>query len=390
MGNQRRARGEGAIYKKAASVYWWISYTVDGTRLRESSRTTQKARAAELLRQRLAAVADGTFKGDGASQLKFDDLEELLKLNYKIKKRRSWDRAKRAFNSLRTYFAGWRVNRIDGGAAVMYNAARLDEEAEQATINYEIAILKRAITVARAMGRTKHVLEHTMEPVENARTGFFERSEFELVSRQLTEDLRAVMLFAFVTGWRKQEILKLEWSMVDLSGKVIRLTPELAKNKDGRTFPFGKLPELEELIIDQRRKTSAAERGRAAIVRHVFHRAGVPIKSYDAAWRAACLRASVDTLEDGTVRQTRPALAGRLVHDFRRTAVRNLTRAGVPRSVAMAMTGHKTESVFQRYDIVNEADLTDASAKLAVHHAKEKAALEGAADCRGTEEQRPA
>ena len=60
--------------------------------------------------------------------------------------------------------------------------------------------------------------------------------------------------------------------------------------------------------------------------------------------------------------------ATKLLHDFRRTAVRNLERAGVPRSVAMKLTGHKTESVYRRYAIVAEGDLAEGVAKLAVLH----------------------
>ncbi|HYS18212.1 MAG TPA: tyrosine-type recombinase/integrase [Candidatus Binatia bacterium] len=86
------------------------------------------------------------------------------------------------------------------------------------------------------------------------------------------------------------------------------------------------------------------------MVPSVFHRNGKPIKDYRSAWQNACEAAG---------------LPGRIPHDFRRTAVRNLERAGVSRSVAMKLTGHKTEAVYRRYAIVSEQDLHEAAAKLA-------------------------
>ena len=97
----------------------------------------------------------------------------------------------------------------------------------------------------------------------------------------------------------------------------------------------------------------------------MFHRSGEPIKSYYHAWRSAVTRAATVKHEDGTVVVARPQLIGRIVHDFRRTAVRNLVRAGVPERVAMSLTGHKTRTIFDRYHIVNEADLSDGIERLA-------------------------
>ena len=107
---------------------------------------------------------------------------------------------------------------------------------------------------------------------------------------------------------------------------------------------------MAQLLRTQREETAALERATGQIVPCVFHRQGRPVKDLDDAWRRACRDAGVP---------------GRLFHDLRRTAVRNLERARVPRSVAMKLTEHLTESVYKRYAIVSEADLAEGVAKLA-------------------------
>lgn len=132
------------------------------------------------------------------------------------------------------------------------------------------------------------------------------------------------------------------------------------------------LPELAAVLERQRDYTSAAARRLGQVIEHVFHREGKPIKGFRRAWRSACQRAAVlkgpdgkPVERDGKAVIVRPDLLERIPHDFRRTAVRNLERAGVPRSVAMQLMGHKTESVYRRYAIVVEADLREGVAKLA-------------------------
>jgi integrase len=127
----------------------------------------------------------------------------------------------------------------------------------------------------------------------------------------------------------------------------------VTKNREGREFPFAALPPLAELLREQRDRTSAIEREQRCIIGPVFHRNGKPVLSYVRAWKAACKATG---------------LTGRLVHDLRRTAVRNLERAGVSRSVAMKLTGHKTEAVYRRYAITSAADLSEGVAKLAALH----------------------
>jgi len=132
----------------------------------------------------------------------------------------------------------------------------------------------------------------------------------------------------------------------DFRAQEIRLEPGTTKNDQGRTFPFSMLPPLRDLIYAQRERT-------AKDVPWGFHNAGQPILDYYGAWKKACAAAK---------------LPGKLVHDFRRTAVRNLERAGVPRSVAMKLTGHLTESIYRRYAVVSPADLNAGVEKLARLH----------------------
>ncbi len=138
----------------------------------------------------------------------------------------------------------------------------------------------------------------------------------------------------------------------------MRLDAHTTKNGEGRVFPL--TPELRELLEEQRRQADALARTRSLIVPWVFFRLVAharggekfphPILTFKVAWTQACRAAGCP---------------GRIPHDLRRTAVRNLVRAGVSESVAMRLTGHKTRSVFDRYNIVSDGDLREAVRKLA-------------------------
>jgi len=104
--------------------------------------------------------------------------------------------------------------------------------------------------------------------------------------------------------------------------------------KAARVIPW-LFPHLDE---DDPRARSRTDR--------VGHRIRDPRKAWESACRAA-------------------GLPGLLIDDLRRSAVRNMEQAGVPRSVAMKLTGHKTENVYRRYAIVSDADLDSAAQKLA-------------------------
>jgi integrase len=230
-----------------------------------------------------------------------------------------------------------------------YMAGRQEAGYSNAEINRELAALKRMFNLARQQSPPKvdHVPYIPMLPEDNVRKGFFEPEAFRAVLKELPEPLKPVATFAYYTSWRKEKILNLTWGQVDLDGGIVRLEPGTTKNREGRTV-F--LPtELDTPLRQQWAKTNTLERQRGQIIPWVFHRSGKPIRDFRDVWNSACQRAGYP---------------GRLFHDFRRTGVRNMVRAGVPERVTMQISGHKTRSVFDRYNIVSEGDLREAARKL--------------------------
>lgn len=222
--------------------------------------------------------------------------------------------------------------------------------------NAELAALRRAFNLAVEGGllATKPVIK-TPEP-SNARQGFLEPTALKAVLAELPAWAQPVVEFMALTGWRvRSEVLALTWKNVDGKAKVVRLEPGTTKNDEGREFPYDNYPALKALLDRQRAEQSRIERETGATSDCVFPVPGathrdVRYKRLRKAWRAACRKAR------------RPGL---ILHDLRRTAVRNLERAGVSRSVAMSLTGHQTEAVYRRYAIADSAAQREGVAKLA-------------------------
>jgi len=274
-------------------------------------------------------------------------LDDLLN-EYSVNGRASVRRLQQTLKHLRPALGHFRAAAVTTADVSRFIASRQAGNAANATINRELAALKRAYSLGC---RATKILAKPYIPMlieNNVRTGFFEREQFEAVRAQLPLELRGIVSFSYITGWRvPSEILALQWHQVDFEAGVVRLDLGKTKNREGRLFPMNE--ELRAILDKQRADTTDLQRRTGRIIPWVFHRRGVPIKSLYGAWRTACRAAGVP---------------GRILHDFRRTAVRNLERAGVSRSAAMKLTGHKTEAVYRRYAIVSEADLHDAVGKL--------------------------
>lgn len=345
-------KGSGRIFQRAGSSAWWLDYYCHGKRLRESAHTEDENEAKKRLGQRLDEVgADRIgakrFVGPAQERVKVSQLLDALEGDYKLR-----NKATPQFLShlrpIRQGFGDWRAIHVTEEAIDRYMGACLEQGTAAATINRRLQLLGQAFRLAirrKLLNFTPAI--RRLSEAGNIRQGFFEDAEFNAVVEFLPPYLQDFTRFAYSTGWRKGEIASLTWADVDRGGRMIRLRPEASKNGRGRRVV------LEDdwwAIIERRWKARqvCTRTGETILASHVFHLRGRPVGDFRQAWTSACKQARVE---------------GRLFHDLRRTAVRNMVRAGVSEPVAMEISGHRTRSVFDRYNITSERDLRDAARK---------------------------
>lgn len=335
---------------------WWIYYYSDGRLIRENAKTTDERKARRLLTIRQGELAKGEEPvTPEVNRCLMTELFALVVEDYRINELKSIGKVEsRVRLHLGPFFGKMKARQVTGAHVQAFIAARKRTPtrkrpgASNAEINRELAIVSRAFTLGRKFRKVTVRPEFETLEENNARQGFFEDHQIEAVWRLLPHYLKPALLFGSITGWRSHsEVFALEWRQVDFAAGEIRLDAGQTKNKKGRVFPLTE--ELRVVLEAQRAHTDALQRKLGAIVPLVFHRNGKRIKDYYTAWDNACTKAGCPSL---------------LFHDLRRTAVRNLTRAGVPQPVAKAMTGHKTDAVFHRYDIVSPQDLQRAAEQL--------------------------
>jgi integrase len=349
---------------------WWIKYRVGGTLHCETSGSADQTVAEALLRIRvgeglpsianipaasaLAAPAEPTPEAASAGVTFADAAQDLLN-DYAMNRRRSLRTLKiRVEKHLRPAFGQDRLSAITTARVRVYITHRQAQGASNATINRDLITLKRLCTLAVQSGKLAAKPYIPLLKERNVRRGFFEPEQFQRVKAALPRHMQGIAAFACVTGWRTpSEILPLEWAQVDMQADEVRLEPGATKNEEGRVFPF--TMELRK-ILEGQHQIAEELRAKGVNTRFVFchivrQKAGqrISLSAYAHQWWKARVAAGCPT---------------RIPHDFRRTAVRNLVRAGVPERVAMLLTGHKTRAVFERYNIVSSGDLREAARRL--------------------------
>jgi len=338
----RRPSGTGCLYRRGS--VWWIKYHRNGRSFHESGGSTREE-ALRLLKRRFGEIVTGQFVG-GIERVAVRQLLNLLIEDYERHERRSLKSLQwRVTKHLLPAVGNIRAADFGRTKAQAYIDARRRAGTSNATINRELAALRRAFNLGAAqdpplVSRVPHI-PHL--PEDNARQGFLEHEQYLALRDALPQHLKPLLVVGFHLGNRLGELRSLRWDQVDLAAGEIRLAGSQTKNKRPRTLPvYGEMKawlEMQRSLRDQ--KWSACP--------WVFSYMGRQIGSHLKGWSKACAAAGVP---------------GLLFHDLRRSAVRNMERAGIPRNVAMSITGHRTESVYRRYDIVSRRDLQSAAAKM--------------------------
>lgn len=364
----------GCIYKLKNSPFYWIKFAgIDGRPQYESSRSVDHAVAKDLLAVHEGKIAQGEPVTSAGRRLKFKDAADALIADYTV---RGCSTLKELQLRLRLhllpYFGRAKMVEIDTAMIRRYLTKRLADRRvarkartklykrdgrrveipavikpyANATINRELEHLEAAFSLAKSDGRLLHVPTIPYLPENNVRRGFLDPAQLLEVLAFLPAVYHPVIRFTYMTGWRMHdEVLPLEWRQVDLDEGEIHIK---TKNyPEGRVVRFG--TDVRALLLAQKAATEALQRARTKTIPRVFHRDGQPITSFYKAWHAACRKAGLPDL---------------IPHDMRRSAARNMIRRGIRQQVARDLIGHKTDAMFNRYNISDQRDQQDAADRL--------------------------
>jgi integrase len=337
----RRPRGTGRLYQPKGNSRWYIQYYRDGKCIREATGTTNKSDARKLLEKRLAQIATHTYIEPKTDKTLVRELLDGLRIDYQNQGNKSWDDVEARWRlHLEPVFGNFRAANVRPRDIKQYQNDRKKHGASNGTINRELAALKTMFRIGLDDEKIVRTPKFPKELDEDAsiRKGFLEDSQYDKLATSCAKIglwLRAMFEVGYRFGWRVSELLKLRVAQVDLSERTIRLEVGETKNGEARE---AYMPTLMYLLIQQ--CVSGKQPEDFVFTRN--QRGGpAPIKDFRGVWAKATAEAGVPDL---------------LFHDLRRTAARNLVRSGVSERVAMEITGHKTRSVFDRYNITAAND----------------------------------
>jgi integrase len=332
----RKTDGSGTLYLRGD--IWWVKIRVDGRPVYESSKSTKKSEAIKLRDKMLAKKSRGELSGGSADKVLITDLlDDVLKSDIKPSTRYVWEKV--IEKNIRPFFGKIKAQRLTTDLMDKYREKRKGEGRSDATANRELSILRTSFHNARKRTPPKVLIVPYFPIVAetNIRKGFLTDEQYDKLRDELPAELKGLFVTGYITGLRRGEITAIQWPQVDFEAGLITLAKGETKNDEPRSVPI--------LDGDMRDLLVAAKKERDEkwpSSPWVFSRGGERIIDFRWAWDEACKRAGVPDLN---------------FHDLRRTAVRNMRRAGIPQVIRMKISGHKTDSMERRYNIVDSEDL---------------------------------
>jgi integrase len=344
-------RGSGSIFRQPGTNRWTLQFYKGGKRIRKAAGTDDYKAAQQKLTQFLSSVDKGEPIPINKKFL-VSELYAGVERDYRLHGRKTLrDLQGRWTNHLKEFFGDMLAVNVTKETVEIYRDQRIKEGAKRASVNREVAVIKKAFYLAEEKLPRLPVFPTQLKE-NNARTGFIEDTQFTKLTEAVGVDelwLRCFLEISYCWGWRVSEVIKLRVKQVDLKQRLVRLEPGTTKSGAGREAPMNDR-------IYQLLKVCSAGKGPND---YVLTRAnGGRIRDFRRRWENL-----LDQAE----------LPGLLIHDFRRSAARNLRRSGCPESVVMELCGWRTAEVFRRYAIVSSADKRSAMEKLDAQRALDEA-----------------
>lgn len=286
------------------------------------------------------------------SLITFEELTTWYLGLQKVKALSSFWRLKLAMDRFNSEFGGTIVSRLKPADLENCQAKRSAEKKAPATIDQEIGAAKNMVYKAFDNGlvagdtlKTFKVIKKLLKRNTNARKRVLTPPEFQSLMVNASRHLKGILAAAYYTGMREGEILHLTWDKVDLKNSLIQLAASDTKDKEPRTIPI--CDELLEVMKSIPRSIQGS---------HVFLHRGGPVVDIRGTLKKAC--------KGSEITYGRFAKDGFIFHDLRRTFNTNMRKAGVAESVIMAVTGHSTREMFDRYNTVDVEDTRGAVNRL--------------------------
>jgi integrase len=355
--NRKRRMGKGSIGRVKGSPYWYIWYRNDGRTIRESTKTKSKMEAERKLARRITEAADGEPAAPEFARYSYEDARSLLLEVYEEKKLKSLltradgEKTICGLVQLDDFFKGRRISKITLDDVSEFKKKRQKSGAGPSIINRSLSCLRRMLVLMHQRKKLRVVPFIEMLPEPEPRQGFLKPARYAELENAMQEDLRPVLFYLYITGCRSGAAKKVDWTQVIFEdGKVaILLRAAQTKNKEPLLLV---LPEKLAAVL----RSSPIEK-----------RIGPVFKTTNLtkAFRKACVQVGLGKWRDPEDHDE--GYEGLLLHDLRRSGVRNMRRAKVPEDTAMKISQHKTRSVFIRYNIVDTDDIHDAIEQTAAY-----------------------